>query len=397
LTLKRKLGLVAALYLIEGFPFGIHAKVWPAYFKVHGVSLTAIGLMSLLALPWSLKVIWSPLVDRFGRRKWWICGCLAWMAASLWYLPGFDARSPSPCLWILLMSFCLASATQDIAIDAYTIGLVSKGEEGSANGVRVSAYRVALIFAGTALLFLPGLIGWKGVFRVSAALLGLCAASILFFPSVEVGPEARRKWLSLLRSWLGRPAAPQVFLFVLFYKLGDASMGPMITPFWLDSGLRLEELGVVSTGLGAGATIIGALAGGAFTDRFTLFTGLWALGLAQALSNLGYAAAAAAGGGRLAVYSASALESFTGGLGTAAFLAFLMRICDKENAAVQYAFLSSVFALSRDLSGAASGWAVTRLGYPAYFSFTFLLALPAFALLPWVRRWADSTPPVGEN
>ncbi len=377
------------MYLIEGLPFGIHAKVWPAYFRVHGVSLTAIGLMSLLALPWSLKVLWSPLVDRLGRRRWWISGCLCWMGVALWWIPAFDATEPGIWLWLLLMTFCLASATQDIAIDAYTIGLVSKGEEGSANGVRVSAYRVALLLAGTALLILPRWVSWALVYKLSALFFFLMSAGVLWFPRVEVPPEAQRKWFEHLLSWLTRPGAVPVFLFILIYKLGDASMGPMITPFWLDSGLSLEELGIVSTGVGVGATILGALAGGAFTDRFSLFTGVWVLGLAQALSNLGYAAAAATGGAREAIYAASVIESFTGGLGTAAFLAFLMRICDKKNAAVQYALLSSIFALSRDAAGAASGWATTQLGYPAYFAFTFLLALPAFALLPWVKRWTE--------
>jgi PAT family beta-lactamase induction signal transducer AmpG len=198
-----------------------------------------------------------------------------------------------------------------------------------------------------------------------------------------------------------------VFLFVLIYKLGDAAMGPMVKPFWLDRGLGAAEIGLVSTSFGMVATIAGALLGGRLCDRWGIFSGLWLFGLAQAVSNLGYAAvawihlpppllvvsslgdvpAALAEPVRAMIYGASVFESFTSGLGTAAFLAFLMHVCEKEHAAVQYAILSAVFALSRDVAGAASGWATTRLGFASYFLLTFGLALPAYALLPWVRRW----------
>jgi PAT family beta-lactamase induction signal transducer AmpG len=153
--------------------------------------------------------------------------------------------------------------------------------------------------------------------------------------------------------------------------------------------LTLKEIGLISTTLGIGASILGSLLGGLLTSKWGIFHALWSLGLVQALSNLGYAATAYYDGGRVAIYSASLLESFTGGLGTAAFLAFLMRICEKERAATEYALLSAIFGLARSVSGAFSGWGATRFGYASYFSATFLLALPAFALLPWVRSWVD--------
>jgi PAT family beta-lactamase induction signal transducer AmpG len=210
-----------------------------------------------------------------------------------------------------------------------------------------------------------------------------------------------------MRRWLLRPGAWAVFLFVLGYKLGDAAMGPMIKPFWVDRGLGVGEIGLVSTSIGVLATIAGALIGGRLTSRWGIFRALLLLGLAQALSNLGYATVAwlepapphlalvsmtgalrAIGEpGRALVYTASMIESFTSGLGSAAFLAFLMHVCEKEHAAVQYAALSAVFALSRDVAGAISGWATTSLGYAPYFVLTFFLAFPALALLPVVGRW----------
>lgn len=175
---------------------------------------------------------------------------------------------------------------------------------------------------------------------------------------------------------------------MLTYKLGDASMGPMVKPFWIDRGLSPTEIAAVSNTLGVGLTILGALVGGALTSRLGIFRSLWMLGLAQAFSNLGYAGAAWLDLGRPGIYTASALESFTGGLGTAAFLAFLMRVCEPAQAATQYAALSALFSLTRTVASAASGLGAERLGYASYFAFTFVLAFPAYLFLPWVRVWA---------
>ena len=195
------------------------------------------------------------------------------------------------------------------------------------------------------------------------------------------------EWARTFRAWIARPGAFGVFLFVLLYKLGDTAMGPMVKPFWVDRGLRLEEIALISSTFGVGMSIAGALTGGVLTSRWGIFRALWILGLLQALSNLGYATVAWTGAGRGGIYAASLIESFTGGLGTAAFLAFLMNICDKQQAATQYALLSAVFNLSGTLAGSISGFGATRLGYGTYFALTFALALPAYALLPWARRW----------
>jgi PAT family beta-lactamase induction signal transducer AmpG len=199
-----------------------------------------------------------------------------------------------------------------------------------------------------------------------------------------------------LMALLGRPHIWPVLLFILIFKLGDASMGFMVKPFWVDAGFTATEIGLVSVNIGLGLSIAGGIAGGWYTDRAGIFKALWVLGLFQALSNLGYAAAASLlpyGPGaspelwhRAVLYTASAAESFTGGLGTAAFLAFLMAIVDKRHSATEYALLSSVFALSRSVAGFASGFGAEAMGYAPYFLLTFFLSFPAYALLPWVRR-----------
>jgi len=390
MELRRKLFWISVLYFAEGFPFGLVVDNLPVYFRTHGVSLIEIGLMSILGAPWTLKVAWAPLVDRFGTRQRWIVTSLLAMAVLLTALPFFSPSPPGVWLWGLLILLTIASATQDIAIDAYTIGLLASGEEGVANGIRVSAYRVALIVGGGGLVMLAGRCGWTAVFLIAAAIAAALALAVSQSPQLPVAPaDPRQSWFRPLRDWLSRPGAPLIFLFVLTYKLGDASMGPMVKPFWVDRGLSVEEIGLVSTTLGVGASIVGALIGGLLTTRWGIFRALWVLGLFQAVSNLGYAAVATADLGRPGIYSASLIESFTGGLGTAAFLAFLMHICDKRRAATEYALLSAIFGFTRSLAGACSGWGTTHLGYASYFTLTFFLALPAFGLLPWVRAWTE--------
>jgi len=390
--LRRKLAWVALLYFAEGFPFGIVFDNLPVYFRVHGVSLKDIGLMGLLGLPWTLKVLWAPLVDGFGRKRTWIVAALTAIAVVLAVLPYVEVTTDLHLVWGLLLVLTIASATQDIAIDAYTIGLLDRGEEGIGNGIRVSAYRAALIVGGGGLLALADRAGWTIVFGAAAGIAALLAVALSATPAIAAESAPRPPWLPALADWLRRPGAIFVFLFVLTYKLGDASMGPMVKPFWVDRGLKAWDIAAISNTLGIGLTVGGALVGGMLTSRMGIFRSLWILGLAQAFSNLGYAGAAWLDAGRPGIYAASAVESFTAGLGTAAFLAFLMRICDPAQAATQYAALSAVFALTRTLASAASGFGAERLGYAGYFAFTFVLAFPAYLFLPWIRAWSDAGP-----
>jgi PAT family beta-lactamase induction signal transducer AmpG len=180
----------------------------------------------------------------------------------------------------------------------------------------------------------------------------------------------------------------QVALFILLYKLGDLAIGPMIRPFWLDRGLSTTEIGLITGSVGIVASIAGGLAGGIFVTRFGIFHGLWFLGIWQSASNLTYAwVAVYPDTGNWGIYAASVAESFCGGLGTSAFLAFLMSICKKEFSATQYALLSALFRVTGILAGAVSGWTTEYMGFAAYFSLTFFLSLPAFAFLFHARSW----------
>ncbi|MEB2285654.1 MAG: hypothetical protein B6D46_08850 [Polyangiaceae bacterium UTPRO1] len=393
MSTRRKLWWIALLYFAEGMPMGIVVDNLPVYLRAHGVSLAAIGVFSSLTLPWTLKPLWAPLVDRFGDRRHWIAAALALMAAATGAIPLADPATPGILLLGAVLLLTFAGATQDIAIDAYTIGLLAPGEEGIGNGVRVSAYRAALVASGGGLLLLAGRAGWPLAFEVAALIFAVLAVLALRAPPVTVVRRPTAAWMRAFVGWLARPGASAVLVFIVLYKLADVSMGPMVKPFWLDSGLTVDEIALVSTTAGVTLTVIGALAGGAFTSRYGIFRGLWMLGLLQAASNLGYAGAAAAGGGRAAIYAASMFESFTGGLGTAPFLAFLMHVCDREQAATQYALLSALFGLTRSLSAPFSGFGAAHFGYAGYFALTGALALPAYALLPWIRPWIHDLAP----
>lgn len=471
--LKSKFFWVAVLYFAEGFPLGVFYEIFPVYFRQQGVDLRNIGVLSLLGLAWTLKFLWAPAVDHFRHhRRWMAAADLAMGAVMI----AFAAAAGLPYwVWAAIAVFAALSATNDIAIDGYTIELLRRDEMGRGNGLRIGFYRAGMITSGVVLMA-SDLLGWPGAFLCAAGIFAACAAASLLAPR-EQARERRaggglvsefkaflaqprgaatlllvvlgtlwlvdtalrlsqsRPWLwpaiaicaallyALLRlggrrrdalrpegapapagalfgaltDIMRRPGILPVLGFILIFKLADASMGFMVKPFWVDAGFSAAEIGLVSVNLGLVLSIAGGLAGGWYADRAGIFKALWVLGLAQAFSNLGYALVAwviPLGGvpafeQRALIYTASALESFTGGLGTAAFLAFLMAIVRREHSAAEYALLSSVFAASRSVAGWAGGLGAQALGYAPYFLITFFLAFPAYLLLPWVRRMLE--------
>lgn len=461
---------VGVLYFAQGFPLGIFYDVLPVYFRRLGVDLRDIGLLSLLGLAWTIKFLWAPAVDYYRHHRRWMFTVDLAMGAVLLYLAaqnGFGLE-----VQLAIAVFTLLSATNDIAIDGYTVELLDKSEIGLANGLRNGMYRVGMLAAGL-ILMVSGYVTWPGAFGIAAAMVVLLGFICLAAPrerDVAVLPQpfflgrlllsaavlAGTGWLldqgilgvvapllpgreslakgsaivatvlivtlaavlvlrrtpvaadnggeiaatplfGALIEMLKRPNIVPVIFFVLTYKLGDVALGPMIKPFWVDAGFSDAEIGAVSVNIGLGLSILGGIAGGWFVDRVGVFRALWILGLAQALANLGYVWAAGtiplapAGGDidalhRALIYCASANESFSLGLGSAAFLAFLMSIVNKKYSAAEYALLSSLFALTRHLAGFASGFGAHDMGYAPYFMLTFFLHFPAYLLLPWVKK-----------
>jgi PAT family beta-lactamase induction signal transducer AmpG len=383
-----KCAWLAGLYVAAGVPFGFLTEALPARLRFAGVPLGDIASVAFwTGLPWTFKFAWSPVVERFGARRTWAAACLLAGAGLLFAGGGSTAIA-------LFVAMAAVSATYDIAVDAYSVELVHGREVGVANGVRVTAYRIGLILAGGFLVARAERWGWGGTTRGVACAMAVLGVAAWFLPRTERPVATGVPFVASLRSFRDRAGLRTlllVALFVFLFKAADHAMAPMVKPFLVDAGLSAGEIGDLQTPLSVVFTIAGALAGGALTTRWGIFRALWILGLLQGLSNLGYAAAAH-WPSRPLLWGAIAFEPFCGGLGTAAFLAFLMAACEVRYAATQYALLTALFALARSLLAKPSGELAEAWGYDVYFAATALAAAPAFALLPAVRRWLTLRP-----
>ncbi len=412
LSLSLKLLVVGVLYFAEGVPYGFVVTTLSFYLRGQGVPLEQIGILSLLGLAWSFKILWSPLADRYGSRAAWLVPSQVTVIICLAFL-AYGAGQPIGLgFWLLVGLLCLASATQDLAVDAYTIDLLDTQELGLANGVRNGAYRVGALTAGSGLLILSDWVGWRPAFVGVGVMMTALVLTVLVFrpfhlPRPDLGrpnPAGEKGFAQIREAFRGLRRHPHflvIIIFTLSFKAGDALMASMVSPFWKDQGFSGSQFGVVSGMLGSAATILGGLLGGWATSRWGIGRGLWTMGILQAVSNLGYWAAALPGMGRYVLFSlsvpflsqrldvypiylASQGESISSGMGSAAFMAFLMALCDKRFSAMHYAFFAMLFSFSARVFGYLGGWGAASFGYATFFFLSFLAAWPAFALLPWV-------------
>jgi len=376
--------LASILYFAQGFPFGIVNETVNLYLSFAKIPLATIGLVGSVGIIWTLKFLWAPLVDAIGTYRRWIFGALVVLSGSLIALG--SVRPATPAFWAALIVLVFASATQDIAIDALAIRMTPENLLGIVNSARVAAFRVAMIAAGGGVAMLADRWGWRGAFQFAAA-IPIAILFLLAFvsPKEGSGREHHENPLRGLLTWLQRPGALTLVAVILLYRLGDNALMAMIRPYWVARGFTATEVGNVTTTLGMICTIAGAIAGGAFIARFGVYRSLLVLGIVQMLSNLAYAYVAMTNAGRPAMYGAAVIETFCGGLGTAAFLSFLMFICDRANAATEYAMLSALFTVGRTFAIALSGYVAQDLGFARYYWLTAALALPGLALLPLIR------------
>ena len=375
---------MAALSFASGLPYFFFNETVPVWLAASGMSLAGIGLATGASLPWALKFLWAPLVDRLGSRHLWIRACLVLLALTTAALSGSDPARHAGVLAAVLLIYVALSATQDIAIDAYTIEITHGRELGVANSVRIAAYRSASFVSSALLVWVAARHGWSGAFAAGAALLGALAVATLLLPSPQRATDHAASLGEPIRALMARQGIWAVIAFTLLFKLDISAMEPMTKPFWVASGFSLDEIAALTTGRLI-ATLVGAALGGMIATRVGIFHGLWSLGLVQLLSSLGYAAAAGGGVGKSGITGAALFENFAHGLGTAAFLAFLMSVCERRFAATQFALLSATYALSRWAAGLMSGVVAERLGFSSYFLLTFFLGLPAYLLLPRMR------------
>jgi PAT family beta-lactamase induction signal transducer AmpG len=398
LSTRTKMAVVALLYFSEGLPFGLVNNALSVYFRVKKISLEEIGLLSLLGLAWSFKLLWAPLVDRFGRRYFWIFPSQLAVALGSAALAFLDPVSEKALFWLALSGICLASATQDIAADAYTIDILEEQELGPANGIRSASYRVALIAAGGILVMLSEDLGWSFTFIAAGAIMVILALTVFGLPAFRQGrtglsapPHLWEQYVGPIKRLFQRPKFWLAMIFILLFKVGEAMLVAMANPFWIDRGFSAGQIGFVVGTLGTLASIIGAISGGVLTARWGIIRSLWILGAVQATASLGYTLASLPFAPSNAIYFVALLESLAIGLATAAFLSFLMKLCDKRFSATHYAFLSILFGLGRSLAGILSGYSATFFGYPNFFFLTFLIGLLPLLLIPRLKptlAWA---------
>jgi PAT family beta-lactamase induction signal transducer AmpG len=401
----RNLAVILLLGFSSGLPLALTGGTLQAWMTVEGVDLSTIGIFTLVGLPYTWKFLWAPFMDRFvppffGRRRGWLIVTQLALAAGIGAMAFASPKADLAWLALLAVFVAFCSASQDIVFDAYRTDVSQAEQRGLAAAFTVVGYRIAMLTSGAAALVLVGgsgfipVLGWQNTYLVMAALMGVGAIATLWGSEPQVAAPAPRTldeavWAPL-REFFSRPGAWVLLLLIILYKLGDAFAGSLTTAFLLRGvGFSLDDVGYVNKGMGLAATIFGALFGGALMVRLGLYRALMAFGVLQAVSNLGFMALAAAGKSWPLMVFAVGFENLCGGMGTAAFVALLMALCDHRFTATQYALLSALAAFGRVYVGPAAGYATDPkhlgLSWALFFFLTFLTALPGLALLWWKR------------
>lgn len=395
---RHPLALLTSLYAAQGLPFGFFTLALPVLMREAGWSLTAIGLLQLLALPWLLKFLWAPWVDHRGARRTWLLGlqgCSVVAALALAAL-NLDATSQG-LLWAVLV-FNLLAATQDVVTDGLAVRLLVARERGLANAIQVGAYRLGMILGGGGLLWLWARSDGRTVFVLMAALLALSTWPVWRMREPARVPEpgatlaAARplpaKQLAL--GWWHRALAPGMLTFaalVFCFRFGDQMVSSLITPFVSDQGVGKETIALMKGAVGSGASLAGALLGGALMVRVNRRTAMLCTGLGQALTFGLYIAAALGWGGMPLLWWATVAEGVVGTMATVALFALMMDASDPAHAGTDFTLLASVVVGVGSLGGIAGGVVGDALGYVWTFGIgTALSALGCVALVGWLDR-----------
>jgi PAT family beta-lactamase induction signal transducer AmpG len=399
---SRRIFFVLLLGFSSGIPLALTGSTLQAWMASEGVDLAVIGVFSLVGLPYAVKYLWAPVMDRFippflGRRRGWM---LVTQAALVLAVTAMAFSSPSVApgfLAVLSLLVAFFSASQDIVVDAWRTEVLAPEELGPGAGVHILGYRVAMLTSGAVALILADRMPWRLVYLLMAGSLAVGIAASLLAPEPEIAGKPPRTLKEAVvdpfLEFFARPGAILILLFVVFYKLDVVMAMALTTPFLLELGFTKTDIGAVTKGLGMVATIAGSLAGGAVVARTGMKASLWIFGILQSVSTLSFFALARLGHHYPMMVAAIGIENLCSGMGTAAYAAFLMSLCDKRFTATQYALLTSLMAVTRVFAGAPTGVFVKAYGWETYFLVSALAAIPGLLLLLRYDRWTGGGRP----
>jgi len=395
---NRRVGVVLLLGFSSGLPLALTGGTLQAWMTTAGVDLKTIGIFTLVGLPYTLKFLWAPLMDRFvppwlGRRRGWI---IATQVALMLGIAAMGVGSPQHALWALAalaLFVAFTSASQDIAFDAYRADVLRPVERGVGAAVSVFGYRIAMLVSGAGALIMADFLDWRTTYLILAGLMTVGVLATLWGPEPEqqvVPPRTLQEavW-GPLQEFFTRysvSAGLGILILIVLYKLGDAFAGTLSTAFLLRGvGFSLSEVGTVNKALGLAALLLGALFGGVLMSKLGLYRSLMIFGILQAVSNLSFMGLAWVGKSYVMLVTAVVFEQVTGGMGTAAFVALLMALCNHRYTATQFALFSALAAFGRQYLGPPAGLLADSLGWVTFFFITTLAALPGLWLL-WKMR-----------
>lgn len=393
--LSQRMWLALVLGFSSGLPLLLTGSLLQAWMVQEKVDLGTIGLFALVGLPYTLKFVWAPLMDRYaplplGRRRGWLLIWQLCLTASIVLIAFADPARHLMLLATAALLLSFFSASQDIVIDALRRESLADDEQGMGASLYVGGYRLGMLLASGGGLILADMIAFRLVYLFMAACMsaGIVATLLAPEPACEHGRPASLKAAVIdpFREYFGRDHALMLLLFLFFYKVGDTMAGQMTTPFYLDLGFSKTDIGTVVKLFGFWATIGGTLIGGVLVMRLGLYRGLFLFGLLQAVSTAGFIWLHHMGANLLALAAVVSFENLSAGLGTAAFVGFIASLTDKRYTATQFALLTSFMGIPRVFAAAPTGYMVDAFGWNGFFLFCTLIALPGLMLIHWLHR-----------
>ncbi len=398
---RRRVAPLLVLGFASGLPLALTGGTLQAWATVEKVSLQEIGFLTLVGTAYTLKFLWAPMIDRYappllGRRRGWMLLTQILLALGMMVMGTMSPGESLLPIAMLAVMLAFLSATQDIAFDAYRTDVLHKEERGAGAALSVLGYRLAmLVSGGLALILADQWLGWGQTYMLMGGLMLLATLATWWAPEPDDPVRAPDTLVHAItypfKEFFSRQGAITVLLLIVLYKLGDAFAGALSTTFLIrGAGFSPTEVGTVNKVLGLAATIVGALAGGTLMARLGLFRSLMLFGVLQGVSNLGFWLIAVGPHSVWLMALGVGLENLCGGMGTAAFVALLMGLCNQQFSATQFALLSALSAVGRTyLAGPLTPPLVESLGWPTFFILTVAIAVPGLLLLWWRRADID--------